>query len=141
MTWRFTYGTLQDPTVLTVLLGTPPPMVDIAVSGWRVAPLRDKVYPGLVADRYAYAAGKAMVVTPQALALLDAFEDDIYERVPVGQAPGDGQPPQLHAFTIPVNHTDKVGVGLWTLEAFRSSDDYSPYLERVAAWAARWRST
>lgn len=45
----FTYGTLLFPEVLTALLGRVANRPEADCSGWRVAALAERVYPGLVA--------------------------------------------------------------------------------------------
>jgi len=74
----FVYGSLRFPDVLQVLLDRVPANQPAAVSGWRVAALRDRVYPALVpADTNA--TGQLLTDLSHAeWHVLDAFEDNLY---------------------------------------------------------------
>lgn len=75
----FVYGSLRFPEVLHVLLDRVPVNQPAAVAGWRVAALRDHVYPALVpADTKA--VGHLLTDLSRAeWHVLDAFEDDLYD--------------------------------------------------------------
>lgn len=74
----FVYGTLRHPEVLQgVIQRVPHGMPDFA-PGWRVAALKDRVYPGLVPGA-GEAAGLVITdLTASEWARLDQFEDERY---------------------------------------------------------------
>jgi gamma-glutamylcyclotransferase (GGCT)/AIG2-like uncharacterized protein YtfP len=75
----FVYGSLRFPEVLRMLLDRVPANRPAAVTGWRVAALRDHVYPALVpADTNA--TGQLLTDLSRAeWHVLDAFEDNLYD--------------------------------------------------------------
>lgn len=80
----FAYGTLQFPEVLMRLIGRCPDLAPARVPDWRVAALPGRVYPGLVPAPGARAVGKLVTgLSEREWAVLDAFEDDEYELLPV----------------------------------------------------------
>lgn len=77
----FAYGTLQVPEVCTALLGRMVRVSPAIVEGHRCVRLGDALYPGLIRARDATADGLLLwQLTEYELALLDEFEDPIYER-------------------------------------------------------------
>ncbi|MEV4125214.1 gamma-glutamylcyclotransferase family protein [Nocardia sp. NPDC049707] len=86
----FVYGTLQFPEVLVELIGRCPESVAVELTGWRVAALPGRVYPGLVPAAGGVARGVVLSgLDAGEWAVLDAFEGDEYElrRVRPGAAP------------------------------------------------------
>jgi gamma-glutamylcyclotransferase (GGCT)/AIG2-like uncharacterized protein YtfP len=74
----FVYGSLRFQEVLLALLDRVPASAPAQASGWRVAALRDHVYPGLVAAD-GTATGLLLVdLTDAEWRTLDAFENDLY---------------------------------------------------------------
>ncbi|WP_067490579.1 gamma-glutamylcyclotransferase family protein [Actinomadura hibisca] len=91
----FVYGTLRYPEILQVLLGRVPDLAPATAPGWRVSTLPGLVYPGLVADPAATADGMLISgLTNGERALLDAYEDGLYEAVLLSLS--DGR--QAHAY-------------------------------------------
>jgi gamma-glutamylcyclotransferase (GGCT)/AIG2-like uncharacterized protein YtfP len=78
----FVYGTLMFPEVLEVLLARTPAMAPATLDGWRAAALADRVYPGLVAaPPGGTVAGRLLLdLDADEYEVLDAFEDELYER-------------------------------------------------------------
>jgi gamma-glutamylcyclotransferase (GGCT)/AIG2-like uncharacterized protein YtfP len=75
----FVYGSLLFPEVLRALLDRVPNRVPASASGWCVAALPGRVYPGLVRD-HGEAAGLLMTdLTSHEWRTLDAFEDELYQ--------------------------------------------------------------
>jgi gamma-glutamylcyclotransferase (GGCT)/AIG2-like uncharacterized protein YtfP len=84
----FTYGTLQFPEVLMVLLGRSPKTEPAAVSGWRAAALAGRSYPGLVAAA-GTATGRVLSgLGRQDIQIIDDFESGPYELRPLTLADG-----------------------------------------------------
>jgi gamma-glutamylcyclotransferase (GGCT)/AIG2-like uncharacterized protein YtfP len=76
----FTYGTLLFPEVLHALIGRVPQSQISSVGGWRVAALKNRTYPGLVATPKAIAHGRLLTgLSGDEWRLLDNFEDRRYE--------------------------------------------------------------
>lgn len=76
----FVYGTLRFPEVLEILIGRVPELTPASARGWRVRALPGLVYPGLVADPQGVADGLLIAgLTGAERAVLDAYEDDLYE--------------------------------------------------------------
>ncbi|MGH3718841.1 MAG: gamma-glutamylcyclotransferase family protein [Pseudonocardiaceae bacterium] len=76
----FTYGTLLFPEVLRALLGRVPQSQPVSATGWRVAALENRSYPGLVAARGEIAHGRLLIgLSGDEWHLLDDFEDRRYE--------------------------------------------------------------
>jgi gamma-glutamyl AIG2-like cyclotransferase len=76
----FVYGSLSFAEVQQVLLGRLPGSRPAAVTGWRNAALRDRAFPGLVAQPGGRVTGSLLTdLTPAERALLDAYEGPMYE--------------------------------------------------------------
>ncbi|MCK9895884.1 gamma-glutamylcyclotransferase family protein [Frankia sp. AgB32] len=155
----FVYGTLMFPEVLSTLIGRVPVMEPASAPGWRAAPLRDRVYPGLVrqpdaqraaahllnlrvpstrvagGDRAekvaAAAAGRRLRgLTAEERAVFDAFEGAAYDAGPLVLA--DGRACVAYLWLDP----GEVIVGTWDAERFAECH-LSWYVRRCAAWRAR----
>src|SRR6266581_1070070 len=76
----FAYGTLQFPGILSALLRRVPEHAPGTVTGWRVAALAARTYPGIVPASQATATGILVTgLTPGEWRLIDTYEDDSYE--------------------------------------------------------------
>ncbi|MGH3801985.1 MAG: gamma-glutamylcyclotransferase family protein [Pseudonocardiaceae bacterium] len=76
----FTYGTLLFPEVLRALIGRVPKSQLARADGWRIAALKNRTYPGLVATPGAIAHGRLLTgLSGDEWHLLDNFEDRKYE--------------------------------------------------------------
>lgn len=76
----FTYGTLLFSEVLRALIGRVPESQTASVGGWRVAALKNRTYPGLVAATGGIAHGRLLTgLSGDEWRLLDNFEDRRYE--------------------------------------------------------------
>jgi gamma-glutamylcyclotransferase (GGCT)/AIG2-like uncharacterized protein YtfP len=76
----FTYGTLLFPEVLHALIERVPQNQLASASGWRVAALKNRTYPGLVAAPGEIAHGHLLTgLSADEWHLLDNFEDHKYE--------------------------------------------------------------
>jgi gamma-glutamylcyclotransferase (GGCT)/AIG2-like uncharacterized protein YtfP len=84
----FVYGTLVFPDVRRALLGRDPTATARTATGWRVAALRDRTYPGLVAGQRSVDGLVLPDLRPDEWQVIDAFEDDTYRLEPVRLAGG-----------------------------------------------------
>ncbi|MFE7744889.1 gamma-glutamylcyclotransferase family protein [Nocardia sp. NPDC057455] len=128
----FAYGTLQLEPVLAALIGRLPESAPDKLEGWRVARLPDRVYPGLVPDPGKSALGRVLKgITPDEWMLLDRFEDNDYDLVPVILASGTRA--MVYAWTKAVDRMD------WLPDEFAALE-LTPYVERCTAWLQRDRA-
>jgi gamma-glutamylcyclotransferase (GGCT)/AIG2-like uncharacterized protein YtfP len=117
--------------VLRVLLDRVPANQPAAVTGWRVAALRDHVYPVLVpADTNA--AGQLLTDLSRAeWHVLDAFEDDLYDLTRLTLDDGHhgwAYVSDTNAMVLPENWN----VAEFTIRELRS------YVERCRRWRRRY---
>ncbi|MEV0246220.1 gamma-glutamylcyclotransferase family protein [Nocardia sp. NPDC050712] len=121
----FAYGTLQFPEVLTALLGRCPRLRSAELRGWRVAALPDRVYPGLVPDPGGLARGMLISGLDAAeWSVLDGFEDDEYDLLPVDFATGSAW---TYVWTAAVEPE------LWHSTEFAAAH-LAAFLPRCAQW-------
>lgn len=129
----FVYGSLRFPEVLHTLLDRVPPSTPAMAHGWRIAALRDHVYPVLV-PASGHAAGLLLTgLTSTEWATLDAFENDVY---------------QLHCLALDQertgwayvchDETDALPHG-WDVANF-ADRELTAYLERCREWRSWYES-
>ncbi|MFI0449437.1 gamma-glutamylcyclotransferase family protein [Actinomadura sp. 6N118] len=122
----FVYGTLRFPAVLEVLLGRVPDLSPATATGWRVRALPGVVYPGLIADPEGVAEGLLMTgLTPAEQSLLDDYESDLYELVPLSL--DDGRASWAYAWKNATEPYD------WDLAHF-TDHDLATYTEGCRLW-------
>ncbi|UGT42504.1 gamma-glutamylcyclotransferase [Nocardia yamanashiensis] len=125
----FVYGTLQFPEVLVELLGRAPDLTPAVLPGRRAAALPGRAYPGLVAAPAGAASGFLMTgLTAAEWRVLDAFEDDEYDLIPVSVHAGDRE---VYAWTY--SWLSAVLPGEWSAAAF-TADHLPRYAQQCAAW-------
>lgn len=125
----FVYGTLRFPEVLIELIGRTPQLDAAWVSGRRAAALPERVYPGLVAAVGAVTHGAVLSgLTAAEWRVLDAFEDDEYDLVPVFAHVGDRD---LPAWTY--LWKSEVAAQDWSVEYF-ATEHLPHYTDRCARW-------
>ncbi|MFI6515126.1 gamma-glutamylcyclotransferase family protein [Spirillospora sp. NPDC050679] len=122
----FAYGTLRYPEILHVLLGRVPDLSPATAPGWRVSALPGLVYPGLVADPAATAGGVLISgLTDGERALLDAYEDDLYEVVALSL--GDGRPAHAYVWKGGTEPFD------WDADRF-AAEELAAFTEHCRSW-------
>lgn len=87
----FVYGTLREPTLLSILLGrrTAPPLPAVA-PGWRTVPAPGQPWPVLARAPGRAAEGLVLLdLTTFEIDLLDAWEGDAYRRLPLAVMIGE----------------------------------------------------
>jgi gamma-glutamylcyclotransferase (GGCT)/AIG2-like uncharacterized protein YtfP len=75
----FAYGSLRFPAVVRTLIDRAPDASPALAEGWRVAALRDEVYPALVPDSGSAPGTLLTGLTPAEWQVLDAFENPVYD--------------------------------------------------------------
>jgi gamma-glutamylcyclotransferase (GGCT)/AIG2-like uncharacterized protein YtfP len=123
----FVYGTLQHPPLLGRLIGRVPEMTPAELPRHRAAPLTGRVYPGLLRDDGATAAGRLLLdVADDEVAVLDAFEGPEYRRAAVVATTSGGDVPcEVWLLTGPSSRLALPGS--WSFERFLA-DDVSAFL-------------
>lgn len=127
----FAYGTLRFPDVLRTLLDRVPANSPATVDGWRVAALRERVYPVLVP---ATTTANGLLLTGLSRAeweTVDAFEDPLYglERLQMS----DGR----HGWAYVSSDDPAVLPRDWDISSF-TRDDLPAYIERCRRWRQRY---
>ncbi|MFE3189591.1 gamma-glutamylcyclotransferase family protein [Nocardia sp. NPDC059240] len=125
----FVYGTLRFGAVLTELIGRVPEMAAARVLGRRAAALPGRSYPGLVTAADAVTDGFLLTgLTADDWRVLDAFEDDEYDLVPVSVTAGEQVGyAWTYAWRAEVEAHD------WSASAFEA-ETLPRYIGKCAAW-------
>jgi gamma-glutamylcyclotransferase (GGCT)/AIG2-like uncharacterized protein YtfP len=134
----FVYGTLLFPDVLQALLGRRPDSRPATATGWRVATLPSRVYPGLVSGSGSVNGRLITDLTRAEWRILDTFEDDTYELRQITLL--DGPDAWAYVYTS----DDGQWLRSWDAERFLS-EHLSHYVETCIAWRIqyhdkRWRT-
>ncbi len=114
----FVYGSLQHDPLLERLLGRVPESEPARLVGHRAAPLTGRVYPGLLVDVDSIAPGRLILVTPEEAVILDQFESDEYERVPVTVTTESGAEAPAEAWLLIGPSQRLAEVGAWDYDHF-----------------------
>jgi gamma-glutamylcyclotransferase (GGCT)/AIG2-like uncharacterized protein YtfP len=130
------YGSLTCAEVLLALLGRRPPTRPAKAAGWRVAPIRNRPYPGLVPGDAEVVGQLLTNLSPAEWSLLDRFEAPTYDLVPIrvecSGAAADARTVTLEAWTYRYGGPD-AECGSWDRERF-TREQLAPYLERTSRW-------
>ncbi|WP_222932682.1 gamma-glutamylcyclotransferase family protein [Nocardia yunnanensis] len=125
----FVYGTLRFGAVLAELIGRVPDMEPARLLGRRAAALPGRSYPGLVTATNRVTEGFLLTgLTDAEWRVLDAFEDDEYDLVPVAVTAGERAGyAWTYAWTAAAEDRD------WSATAFER-DQLPRYAGKCAAW-------
>lgn len=87
----FAYGTLREPTLLSILLGRrPAPPLRAVAPGWRAVPAAGRPWPVLARAPGRVAEGLVLLdLTAFERDLLDAWEGEAYHRWPIAVMVGE----------------------------------------------------
>jgi gamma-glutamylcyclotransferase (GGCT)/AIG2-like uncharacterized protein YtfP len=127
----FAYGTLLFAEVMERVAGERCAATPAVLRGYARRALHGVAYPAVVAQPGAETEGVLYLgVTPAALARLDGFEGDLYDRIsrPVKTADGERC---AFVYVLRDAHRDRLSARGWDPEAFRARD--------LAAFVARLR--
>ncbi|KAK2601098.1 hypothetical protein N8I77_010570 [Diaporthe amygdali] len=126
----FSYGSLLLDEVIAALLDRVPEHEPAKAPGYRVSKLPDQSYPGLVHDESSEAPGRIYCgLTPKEWAILDAFENPLYEVQVVTL--GDGRKALAYVWTMDL----LLGAAGWTTDSMTGTT-----LERYLKWTKAWRN-
>lgn len=110
----FTYGTLMDAEVWARVAQEKGVCRRAVLRGYEARKLRDRTFPGLVEWERAVTPGLVYLnVSGEAMARLDAYEDDFYERVALPVVLEDGSTLTADAYLIMSDHRDAVLPDRW----------------------------
>lgn len=127
----FAYGTLRFPDVLRTLLDRVPSSSPATVAGWRVAAMRERVYPVLVP---AARTANGLLLTDLSRAewhTLDAFEDPLYSLQRLATNEGN------HGWAYVTDRDPAVLPNDWDIDAF-ADNELTAYIERCKRWRGRY---
>lgn len=126
----FTYGTLQVPAVMTAVTGKTFPFQPAVLPAYRCFKIRHRVYPAIIADSTAETTGTLYTgIDAEALALLDEFEDVLYDRLTVEVQTETGRV-KAYAYVVADKYRHRLSDEAWDLCEFESKHLPS-YLQRI----------
>ena len=114
----FVYGTLLIPDILREVTGRQYAGTPAVLRGYRRYRLRNRSYPGLVAESDAEVEGMLFEVGPVALAALDRYEDPCYERHTLTVEVGE-ETRQAYVYVIPDSRHHLIEPKDWDLDFWR----------------------
>jgi len=115
----FTYGTLQFPEVMQAVAGCNGSWREAWVQGYSQYRLIDRLYPGMIEEKNGVTVGCLYVgVDAVAWALLDRFEDPIYERQEVEVHLAEEETVKAQAYVVPVEYAHLLSGQSWTMAGF-----------------------
>ena len=110
----FTYGTLMDAAVWSRVAQEKCENRRAILHGYEARRLRGVTFPGLVECEGAFTPGLVYLdVSEEAMARLDDYEDDFYERITVSVVPEDGTALTADTYLIMPAHRDVVLAEKW----------------------------
>jgi len=126
----FAYGTLQEPSVLELIVGRSLVGVVALLEDHARFGLRGKVYPAVVAQPGGRVHGLLYSgVTPGELARLDEYEGPLYERREL-MVICSGAPARAFTYALGKRHHHLLSSEPWDFERFRR-EHLESYLERI----------
>jgi gamma-glutamylcyclotransferase (GGCT)/AIG2-like uncharacterized protein YtfP len=114
----FVYGTLRHRPLIEGLVGATVPSRPAMLGGHRLAVLRDRPYPGLIAEPGSVAEGAIVTVDDHGLAVLDDFEGPEYTRTAVSVSLDDGSSVDAETYLLTGSSRRLVEPGVWRLDGF-----------------------
>ncbi len=122
MTHLFAYGTLEIPEVMEAVTGRSWASAEARVTGFARFLLKDRIYPGLITTPGAVCSGRLYYqLDDRTLAILDAFEDEVYTRTRIEADVPGRRSLEAYAYLIPPSHRACLTTIPWDPRAFRAS--------------------
>lgn len=134
------YGTLREPEVISTLTGRTYESEDVVLPGYLCRRLKGRVYPGMMlwyGDEVP--ATLYYGVDEDAVAVLDYFEDEIYDRTQISVKKRDGRMIEALAYLIPESRGDLLSDEPWDRERFRQQC-LNEYLKSCQRLLQQWRA-
>jgi gamma-glutamylcyclotransferase (GGCT)/AIG2-like uncharacterized protein YtfP len=129
----FTYGTLMFPEIWRRVVGRPFVTVPAMLAGYAVYRVAGGVYPVMVqAEPHVLVRGVIYFdVDDAALALLDEYESDLYDRVPVAATADDGRLIECQTYVLPPSRRSFASNVPWDAAWFKR-EALEQYVARLA---------
>lgn len=133
----FTYGTLMFPEVWRAVVGQDFPTVEGSAVGFEIRRVRDAVFPGITqAGEHDLVRGVVYLdVGDAALARLDLFEDDFYQRRTIWIDCDDGQRRAAEAYVVPEQNRGILSADPWDRTEFVARGHLRQFIERFAGFS------
>jgi gamma-glutamylcyclotransferase (GGCT)/AIG2-like uncharacterized protein YtfP len=133
----FTYGTLMFPEVWRAVVGQEFGRVRGAAPGYAVYRVKNAVFPGIVECAAVKVAPGVVYldVDAPAMARLDLFEDDFYERRAVSVDCEDGERRLAEAYVVPEVRRTVLTTEPWRAEEFVARGDLTKFIQRFAGFS------
>lgn len=126
----YAYGTLQEPSILELIVGRSLVGMAAVLEGHARFALRDKVYPAIVAQPGGRVSGFLYSgVTLSELERLDVYEGPLYERTELSVM-CSGTPARAFTYVLGEPHRHLLSPEPWDFERFRR-EHLRSYLERI----------
>ena len=126
----FCYGTLQSPLVMKAVTGQSFSGQEATLNNWARFRVRSSEYPGIIPQQDSVVSGKLYWgLEEKAMAKLDAFEGDKYERVLVQVAMADGSIEEAYTYAIREDCRNMLSQDPWDFDRFLQNG-----LEKFINW-------
>lgn len=123
----FTYGTLQVPEVMEAVTGKIFEHATAVLVDYQRFCIRKQVYPGIVPKRGRTVEGRAYFnLNKSDLELLDAFEDDLYERK-IAEVVCDNKKIEVQLYVVNEKFISLLSDDPWDITRF-TNDHMATYL-------------
>jgi gamma-glutamylcyclotransferase (GGCT)/AIG2-like uncharacterized protein YtfP len=132
----FTYGTLMFPEVWWAVAGTDSASVAGTAVGYAVFRVAGAEFPGIIAAAQENRVRGVVYldVGSDALARLDRFEDDFYERRALMIDCDDEQRRAAEAYVVPASNRHVLTNEPWNRDAFVASGHLEQFIRRFAGF-------
>jgi gamma-glutamylcyclotransferase (GGCT)/AIG2-like uncharacterized protein YtfP len=133
----FAYGTLMIEEIMETVTGRTFKSSDALLRGHVRYCIRDVLYPGIIKNKGSVVRGTVYYdIDDETMRRLDAFEDDIYERVAVEIITDDGNRLDAYTYRISERYESVLTAEVWEPEAFREKHMRS-FIERYGGFGSR----
>lgn len=132
----FAYGTLSLPQVMEALTGRDYVAAPARLPGYVRFRVRNAIFPGIVPHAPSHVDGVLYETLDAAtLALVDRFEDALYERCEVTVLAGNGRARRAAAYVVADRFRHRLTAERWDPRAFERR-----HLQRYVAMCRRFRA-
>jgi gamma-glutamylcyclotransferase (GGCT)/AIG2-like uncharacterized protein YtfP len=133
----FTYGTLMFPEVWPAVAGRDFTSVGGTAAGFAIYRVQGAEFPGIVAagDTRHVRGVVYLEVDDTALARLDRFEDDFYERQTLWIDCDDGQRRAAEAYVVPDRNRAVLTEEVWNGADFVAQGHLAEFVQRFAGFS------